>query len=155
MTDTSQLDQTYHFIMRHFVETGQAPHYTDIAAEFSVSPVDGKRLLHEVMAVGLPNWLYPETDLIVSFAPFNNLPTHYRVTVDGDQKWFAQCGLESVALSWLFPGKEVRVDAPCLATGEPLSFAMRDGDFGSREPDGICMYVDLPFSSWFANLPFA
>jgi hypothetical protein len=155
MTGASRLDQTYHFIMRCFVETGRAPHYTDIARAFSVSPDDGKRLLHEVMAVGLPNWLYPEADLIVSFAPFNNLPTHYKVTVDGDQKWFAQCGLESVALSWLFPGKEVRVDAPCLATGEPLGFAMRDGVFASREPDSICMYVDLPFSKWSGNLPFA
>ncbi len=155
MTDTSQLDQTYHFIMRCFVETGRAPHYTDIAAEFSVSPDDGKRLLHEVMAAGLPNWLHPDTDLIASFAPFNNLPTHYRVSVDGDQRWFAQCGLESVALTWLFPGREVRVEAPCLATGEPLGFAMRDGVFESREPDGICMYVDLPFSKWSANLPFA
>ncbi len=44
MTGTSQLDQTYHFIMRCFVETGRAPHYTDIAREFSVSPDDGKRL---------------------------------------------------------------------------------------------------------------
>ncbi len=61
MPDSNQLDQTYHFIMRCFVETGRAPHYTDIAREFSVSPDDGKRLLHEVMAVGLPNWLYPET----------------------------------------------------------------------------------------------
>jgi hypothetical protein len=155
MTGASQLDQTYHFIIRRFVETGRAPHYTDIAHEFSVSPDDGKHLLHELMAVSLPNWLYPETDQIVSFAPFNNLPTHYRVSVDGEQKWFAQCGLESVALSWLFPGKQVRVDAPCLATGEPLGFAMRDGVFESREPDGICMYVDLPVSKWFGNLPFA
>jgi hypothetical protein len=155
MSDTSRLDQTYHFIMRRFVETGWAPHYTDIAREFSVSPGDGKGLLHDVIAAGLPNWLYPETDLIVSFAPFSNLPTHYKVSVDGDQSWFAQCGLESVALSWLFPGREVRVDAPCLATGEPLSFAMRDGVFESREPDGICMYIDLPFSRWSANLPFA
>ena len=27
---------------------------------------------------------------IVSFAPFHNLPTQYRITVDGEQKWFAQ-----------------------------------------------------------------
>lgn len=155
MTEASQLDKTYHFIMSNFVEGGRAPHYTDIAAEFSVSPADGKRMLHDVIAVGLPNWLYPETDAIVSFAPFNNLPTHYRVSVDGKQNWFAQCGLEATALSWLFPGKEVRVDAPCLATGDPLSFTMRDGSFERREPETICMYVDLPMSKWSNNLPFA
>lgn len=155
MADTDQLDQTYHFIMKCFVDTGQAPHYTDIAREFSVSPDEGKRLLHALMGAGLPNWLHPETDLIASFAPFNNLPTHYRVSVDGEQKWFAQCGLESTAISWLFPGKEVRVDAPCLATGEPLHFTMRDGAFERCEPDTICMYVDLPISKWANSLPFA
>jgi hypothetical protein len=155
MTDASQLDKTYLFIMNGFIATGRAPHYTDIAAEFSVSPDDGKRLLHDLMAAGLPSWLHPETDLIASFAPFNNLPTHYKVSVNGEQNWFAQCGLEATAISWLFPGKEVRVDAPCLATGEPLSFTMRDGEFEQCEPDTICMYVDLPMSKWSNNLPFA
>jgi hypothetical protein len=90
MADTKQLDQTYHFIMQSFVRSGHAPHYTEIAGEFSVRPDEGKRLLHDLMNTGLPIWLYPDTDLIASFAPFNNLPTQYRITVDGQQKWFAQ-----------------------------------------------------------------
>lgn len=90
MADTQQLDRTYHFILETFVERGQAPHYTEIASHFSVPPEEGKRLLHALMATPLPIWLYPNTDLIASFAPFNNLPTQYRITVDGEQKWFAQ-----------------------------------------------------------------
>jgi hypothetical protein len=50
----------------------------------------GKRLLHELIDSGIPAWLHPQTDYIVSFAPFHNLPTQYRITVDGEQKWFAQ-----------------------------------------------------------------
>jgi hypothetical protein len=38
--------------MNSFVERGQAPHYTDIATEFSVSPAVGKKFLHDVTAVG-------------------------------------------------------------------------------------------------------
>lgn len=155
MPEATQLDQTYHYILETIVSRGQAPHYTEIANKFSVAPGEGKQMLQELMAAGLPNWLHPNTDLIASIAPFNNLPTQYRVSIDGEQKWFAQCGLESTALSWLFPGKAVRVDAPCLATGESLSFVMRDGVIENREPDGICMYVDLPISKWSANLPFA
>ena len=90
MADPQQLDRTYHFIMESFVRQGQAPHYTDIAREFSLQPEEGRRLLHELMATSLPIWLYPETDLIASFAPFNNLPTQYRIAIDGQQKWFAQ-----------------------------------------------------------------
>ena len=90
MANAEQLDAVYHFIMETFVEHGYGPHFTEIAKRFSIHPDDGKKLLHELMAVKLPIWLYPETDLIASFAPFNNLPTQYRLTIDGHQKWFAQ-----------------------------------------------------------------
>lgn len=90
MAELSQLDRTYHFIMESFVRRGQAPHFIEIARTFSLLPEEGKRLLHELMKTGLPGWLYPDTDLITSFAPFNNLPTHYRISIDGDQKWFGQ-----------------------------------------------------------------
>jgi hypothetical protein len=39
---------------------------------------------------GIPGWLHPHTDYIASFAPFNNLPTQYRITIEGQQKWFGQ-----------------------------------------------------------------
>ena len=90
MRDKQQLDQTYHYIMKIFVERGNAPHYTEIAKEFGVKPDYGKRFLLDLMSSGMAMWLHPGTDLIASFAPFNNQPTQYRVTVDGQQKWFAQ-----------------------------------------------------------------
>ena len=91
MTDTRQLDRTYHFIMESFAKSGQAPHYTEIARKFCVPPDEGKRLLHQLFDDSkMPIWLYPGTDLIASFAPFNNLPTQYRITIDGHQRWFAQ-----------------------------------------------------------------
>lgn len=77
--------------METFVERGYAPHYTEIADRFGVKPHEGKKFLHDLINTHvMPMWLYPDTDLIVSFAPFNNLPTQYRVTVEGQQKWFAQ-----------------------------------------------------------------
>jgi uncharacterized protein YfbU (UPF0304 family) len=33
-----QLDRTYHYIMKTFVKRGFGPHYTELAAEFGVSP---------------------------------------------------------------------------------------------------------------------
>ncbi len=85
----TELDRTYHFIMGKFVERGHGPHYTEIANEFGVSPEEGKRLLHELMNKGMAMWLHPG-NLIASFAPFSNFPTEYRITIDGQQKWFAQ-----------------------------------------------------------------
>lgn len=152
---TSPLDETYHFILSVLVERGQAPHFTEIAARFGVPTDEGKRRLHELTALRLPNWLFPETDLIASFAPFNNLPTQYRISVDGEQKWFAQCGLESLATTWLFPGKRVTVSAPCLDCGEPIRIEIVDGEIKDADPGGIHFYVDLPIKKWFGNLPFA
>ena len=91
MAEPSLLDRTFSVIMKRMVETGQAPHYTEIAAELGLSPSEGRAALRKLFSVrGFPGWLYPKVDNVVSFAPFNNLPTHYRLTIDGQQKWFGQ-----------------------------------------------------------------
>jgi hypothetical protein len=90
MSESTLLDKTFHVIMKRMVETGQAPHYTEIASELGIPAEEGRMALHDLFEAGVPGWLFPKTDLITSFAPFNNLPTQYRITVDGEQKWFAQ-----------------------------------------------------------------
>lgn len=155
MSDAARLDETYHYIATVFVQRGQAPHFTEIAAHFSLPTEEGKRRLHDLMALSLPNWLFPGTDLIASFAPFNNLPTQYRISVEGEQRWFAQCGLEALATTWMFPGRRVTVNAPCLDCGEPLSVELVDGAIKRADPEGIAFYVDLPVKKWYGNLPFA
>jgi hypothetical protein len=86
----SVLDKTFNIIMKGMVQSGQAPHYTEIAAELEVSMEEGRRALHDLFSAGVSGWLFPDTDHITSFAPFNNLPTQYRITIDGRQKWFGQ-----------------------------------------------------------------
>ena len=90
MTESDVLNKTFHIIMQRMVKTGQAPYYTEIAAELGVPPEDGRKALHDLFSSGIVGWLFPNTDLIVSFAPFNNLPTQFRLTIDGEQKWFGQ-----------------------------------------------------------------
>lgn len=90
MSETTTLDRTFHFIMKQMVETGRAPFYTDISEELGVSVEEGRKALHDLFSQMVPAWFFPKTDLISSFAPFNNLPTQYRLTIDGEQKWFGQ-----------------------------------------------------------------
>jgi len=90
MGDPTLLDKTFHIIMKRMIETGQAPHYTEIAQSLELSVEEGRKLLHKLFESGIPGWLFPNTSLIASFAPFNNLPTQYRITIDGQQKWFGQ-----------------------------------------------------------------
>ena len=90
MSETSLLDKTFQVIMKHFVETGQAPFYTELATELGLTVEEGRRALHDLFNARIPGWLFPGTDYICSFAPFNHLPTQYRITIDGQQQWFGQ-----------------------------------------------------------------
>jgi len=90
MNDQDMLGKTYHAILKKMVETGQAPHYTELAKEFGISMEEGRTALHNLFSAGISGWLYPKTDFVVSFAPFNHLPTQFRITIDGQQKWYGQ-----------------------------------------------------------------
>lgn len=90
MSQPEILDQAFHVIMTRMTTSGRAPFYTELAAALGVSPEEGRQIQKELFAAGIAGWLYPDTDHIASFAPFNNLPTQYRVTIDGEQKWYGQ-----------------------------------------------------------------
>jgi hypothetical protein len=137
MADAQRLDRAFQIIIRRLVETGQAPHYTEVARALGSTTVEGRRVLHDVIDAFVPSWLFPETDYVASFPPFSNLPTQYRITVGGQQKWFAQCGFESLAMTWIFPGEIVRIDAPCLDCAESVAIEMRDGQLLHVEPAGV------------------
>jgi hypothetical protein len=42
---------------------------------------------------------------------------------------------------WLFPGKTIRIDAPCLDCGEPLLVEMRDEAVRRVEPSTMVGYA--------------
>jgi hypothetical protein len=68
MAEQEKLDKAYGFILRKLVAGADPPHYVDLAKAFGLSPEEGKALLHELMASGIPCWLAPGTDYIASFA---------------------------------------------------------------------------------------
>lgn len=154
MADPALMDRMFTRIMRGLVDTGSAPHYAELARALGLSVEDGRRLLHDVMQAYPIGWLHPETDYIASFPPLNSLPTQYRVTVRGEQRWFAQCGFEATSATWLFPGETVRIDAPCLDCGDPLAIEMRDGAITRVDPPGIIGHLNYGFGAsrgrnWF------
>jgi len=114
-----------------------------------------RAVLHEVVGMGLPLWLHPGTDLIASFAPFSSIPTLYRISVDGAPHGYAQCGLEALAVSWLFPDREVRVDSLCPDCGNPINLAMRSGELMSIAPDGVVAHTNVAVAKWRGQYPLA
>ena len=50
MADHKMLDRAFQTIMRQMVETGQAPHYTELAKQLGLSVEDGRQVLHDLIA---------------------------------------------------------------------------------------------------------
>ncbi len=90
MPATDHLQKAYTVILQHFIETGRAPHYTELAGKLQVD-VDRARQIQREAAEAAPAatcWLAYDTDYIESWGPFSSLPTHNRIAVDGEQKWY-------------------------------------------------------------------
>ena len=154
MADPLLMDRMFQRIMRGLVETGRAPHYAELARALGIPVEEGRRLLHYVMQAYPIGWLHPDTDYIASFPPLNNLPTQYRITVRGAQRWFAQCGFEATSATWLFPGETVRIDAPCLDCGDPVTVEMRDGRIVWVDPRGVIGHLNYGFGASRGRPPF-
>lgn len=89
MQEHTLLDNAYHAIMKRMVATGHAPHFTELASELDISIDETRKALHDVFDASIVGLLYPKTEHIITCFPLNNFPTNYRVTVDGQQKWYA------------------------------------------------------------------
>ncbi len=148
MADDAQKQQAYTAILEHFIETGRAPHFTELAGTLSLTPDETQELLPEAAAAGVGCWVSHDTDYIASWAPFSNIPTQYIVSVDGEQNWYGQCGVESLAVRWLFPGREVRLDVRCLDCGEPMVARFRDDEILELDPPGTVGHVNIPLPRW-------
>lgn len=89
LTDARQLARAYHTIMSGFVRDGRAPHFTELAVSLGLTPHEALVVQRDLTASGLPIWVHPDTDHLAAASPFSNIPTPYRVSVDGQQKWYA------------------------------------------------------------------
>jgi hypothetical protein len=92
MSDLATVQSAYTAILQHFVATGRAPHYVELASTLDIGVNAARDLLRET-ARAFPvggSWLSHDTDNIESWAPFSNIPTHYLISVDGAQKWYGQ-----------------------------------------------------------------
>lgn len=90
MRDEPSAQQAYTAILEQIIQTGRAPHYTELAQILEVDPDKAKDLQRQAAKSGVGCWFVQDTDYIESWAPFYNVPTQYRVTVKGQQKWYGQ-----------------------------------------------------------------
>ena len=75
--------------MTRMIETANAPTYQEIGPVLGIGPDEALTVLHDLMASGYPAWV-DEKYNIVTICPFSDQPNQYRISVDGEQKWFGQ-----------------------------------------------------------------
>ena len=92
MATPKERQLVHNTVLRHFVETGRAPHYTELAEPLGVMPGQARTILRETTLESPFSfaWLTPDTDYVASWAPFSNLPNHNLISVEGVQKWYGQ-----------------------------------------------------------------
>jgi len=93
MSDLGSIQRAYTAILQHFVATGRAPHYVELADTLDIGINAAREFVSETASTASPvggSWLSHDTDNIESWAPFSNVPTHYLISVDGAQKWYSQ-----------------------------------------------------------------
>ncbi|MCG6533175.1 MAG: alkylmercury lyase family protein [Syntrophales bacterium LBB04] len=51
-----------------------------------------------------------------------------------------------LAVRWLFPGTEIRIDSRCLDCGQPILIRMRDEDILEVSPETTVGHMNIPFA---------
>jgi hypothetical protein len=89
MADPQELQNVHQCVLRHFIETGCAPHFTEMPEKLGVDLHRARQLIKETIDESPFSfaWLVPDTDYIAAWAPFSNIPNHNLISVDGVQKW--------------------------------------------------------------------
>jgi hypothetical protein len=90
MEETALVQRAYTAVLEHLVKTGRAPHYTELAATLGLRPEEARQIQHKAADSAIACWFVKEGDYVESWAPFSNVPTHYMVTIKGEQKWYGQ-----------------------------------------------------------------
>ncbi len=90
MEEAAWVQRVYTSVVEHFVKTGRAPHYTELAGTLGLRPDEARQLQHKAAESSVGCWFANDIDYVQSWAPFSNIPTHYFVTIQGNQKWYGQ-----------------------------------------------------------------
>jgi hypothetical protein len=90
MQEKMSIQGAYTAVVEHFVKNGRAPHYTELAGTLGLPPEEARQVQRKAAESAIACWFVKDTDYVESWAPFSNVPTHYRVTIKGEQKWYGQ-----------------------------------------------------------------
>jgi hypothetical protein len=79
MIDQDLTQRAFRTILEHFVATGRAPHYAELADVLDIGSEEAREVQRAAVEASpiASCWLAHDTDYIASWAPFSTIPTHY------------------------------------------------------------------------------
>ena len=66
MQKATLVQQAYTAVVEHFVKTGRAPHYTELAATLGLRPEEARQAQHEAADTSIGCWFVRDTDYVES-----------------------------------------------------------------------------------------
>lgn len=162
----AELSENSRRIRQHFMSQvlrdGTAPSVAEIRQELSLPAGEFLRSINELEAAlcvamqdashagqqefqdeSLQEPLPPVGEIMYA-RPFATFKNHYPVSVDGQQKWYAECAAESCAVSPMFPGQLVIVRSVCRETRAPVEVVGRDGILLDYSPRTLRVHLGHP-----------
>jgi hypothetical protein len=149
-------------IMGEVLEQGTCPKIRELRDEFNLSETAMGQVLKNLEAgivIALQNKSHvnqtrfqgekieeplPELGEIYYARPFATFKNQHKIYVNGEQKWYGECAVESCGVSALFPGKEVVVESKCRLTKESIEIVAKDGIIKHYSPKELCVHVGFP-----------
>ncbi len=149
-------------IMDRVVADGTVPKKAEISEALSMGPDELSGIMRDLEAaivVGLQNEAHagieyfqeeklaepvPEVGEVFYARPFASFKNHYRIEVEGEQKWYGECAVEVCGISSMFPGKEVKVNSVCRYTKEPVELVGKDGKLLHYSPKSLRVHFGVP-----------
>jgi hypothetical protein len=154
--------QVRKMIMDRVVAKGKVPPNAEISEVLSLTREELARILKDLEAaivVGLQNKAHaglqyfqeekleepvPEVGEVFYARPFASFKNHYKIIVEGEQKWAGECAVEVCGISSMFPGKEVMVRSVCRYTKDPVELIGRDGVLRDYSPKTLRVHFGIP-----------
>jgi len=154
--------QVRKMIMDQVVADGTVPKNEEISQALSLTKDELARILRDLEAavvVAVQNKSHagikyfqeekleepvPEVGEVFYARPFATFNNHYKIEVDGKQKWFGECAVEVCGISSMFPGKEVVVRSICRYTREPIVLVGKDGVLLDYSPKTLRVHFGIP-----------